>query len=330
MPEHTVRQLGKLSRRSQIIIVVALLFSLLLVGYVDARKEITLVVDGVPCTVRTMRATVGTLLEQQGIELALEDLVEPSCDTKLERTMTVNIRRAVPVTLVVGGTPMEVKTAQPTVGKALVGWGVTVDEKDRLDPAVDTPITSGKKITLVKVEERETKDQVKVPFTVQRRQDGNLELGQVRVVQKGEEGLAHRQLRQILEDGKLVREEVISEQVVQPPVSEIVAVGTMGTISRGGNTYQYSRAISAVATAYCPTDVGGSHTALGIKPKRGIVAVDPRVIPLGARVYVENYGPALAADTGGAIKGNRIDIFVDSHKEAVSWGRRKVTVYVLK
>jgi 3D (Asp-Asp-Asp) domain-containing protein len=45
---------------------------------------------------------------------------------------------------------------------------------------------------------------------------------------------------------------------------------------------------------------------------------------------VENYGPALAADTGGAIKGNRIDIFVDSHKEAVSWGRRKVTVYVLK
>ncbi len=60
------------------------------------------------------------------------------------------------------------------------------------------------------------------------------------------------------------------------------------------------------------------------------MAVDPRVIPLGTKVYVENYGPALAADTGGSIKGNRVDIFVDSHQEAVSWGRRRVRVYVLK
>ena len=104
-----------------------------------------------------MRATVGNLLEQQGIELAAEDLVEPSQDTKLKREMTVNIRRAVPVTLVVGGTVMELKTAQPTVGKALADWGVTVDEKDRLDPAADTPVTSDQKITLVKVEEKEAK-----------------------------------------------------------------------------------------------------------------------------------------------------------------------------
>lgn len=330
MPEDTVRRPGKGSQRVQAVIVAALCLTLFLAGYANASKEITLVVDGTPRTVKTLRSTVGTLLEQQDIELAVEDLVEPSLDTKLERNMTVNIRRAVPVTLVVGGTPMEVKTAQPTVGEALVGWGVEVNEKDRLDPGPDTPVTGGQKITVVKVEEKETKTKVKVPYSVQRRQDGNLEIGQTRLVQKGEEGLAERLLRQTREDGKLVREEVVTEEIVQEPITEIVAVGTMGTISRGGTEYRYSRAIEAVATAYCPTDVGGSHTALGIKPKRGIVAVDPRVIPLGTKVYVENYGVALAADTGGAIKGNRIDIFVDSHNEAVNWGRRRVRVYVLK
>ncbi|NLK53229.1 MAG: DUF348 domain-containing protein [Syntrophomonadaceae bacterium] len=330
MPEHTVRRPGRLQRQAQALMLLAILLSMFLVGYVDARKEITLVVDGKPRTVRTLRSTVGTLLEQQGIELEWEDLVEPSVDTKLERKMTVNVRRAVPVTLVVGGTAMEVKTAQPTVGKTLEFWGVTVDNKDRVDPEVDTPVTSGQKITVVKVEEKETKTNVKVPYTVQRRQDGNLELGQTRVVQKGEEGLAERLLHQILEDGKMVHEEIVSEEILQEPVTEIVAVGTMGTISRGGTEYRYSRAIDAVATAYCPTDVGGNRTAIGLKPKRGIVAVDPRVIPLGTKVYVENYGPALAADTGGSIKGNRVDIFVDSHQEAVSWGRRRVRVYVLK
>ncbi len=120
MPEHTVRRPGRLQRQAQALMLLAILLSMFLVGYVDARKEITLVVDGKPPrTVRTLRSTVGTLLEQQGIELEWEDLVEPSVDTKLERKMTVNVRRAVPVTLVVGGTAMEVKTAQPTVGKTL-------------------------------------------------------------------------------------------------------------------------------------------------------------------------------------------------------------------
>jgi len=80
-----------------------------------------------------------------------------------------------------------------------------------------------------------------------------LELGQVRVVQKGEEGLAHRQLRQILEDGKLVREEVISEQVVQPPVSEIVAVGHQWARLAGEETPISTVGLLVLwATAYLP------------------------------------------------------------------------------
>ncbi len=81
------------------------------------------------------------------------------------------------------------------------------------------------------------------------------------------------------------------------------------------------------ATAYTWT---GSRTATGTWPSRRTVAVDPRVIPLGSELYVEGYGPAVAADTGGDIKGQRIDLYMESYEEAIQFGRRQVLVEVLK
>jgi 3D (Asp-Asp-Asp) domain-containing protein len=66
-----------------------------------------------------------------------------------------------------------------------------------------------------------------------------------------------------------------------------------------------------------------------MKPGKGVVAVDPRFIPLGTRLYIENYGYAIAGDTGGAIKGNRIDLAFNSHHEAEAIGRRNVRVMIL-
>ena len=84
------------------------------------------------------------------------------------------------------------------------------------------------------------------------------------------------------------------------------------------------------ASAYLPTDGSGAGiTATGIPARRGIVAVDPDVIPLGTRVYVPGYGMGLAADTGGAIIGDKIDLCMESSSEAWSFGRRTVKVYVL-
>ena len=84
------------------------------------------------------------------------------------------------------------------------------------------------------------------------------------------------------------------------------------------------------ATAYLPTDGSPSgSTAMGIAAERGIVAVDPNVIPLGTRVYIPGYGEALAADTGGAIRGHKIDLCMEDYGEAMEFGRRDITVYVL-
>lgn len=82
------------------------------------------------------------------------------------------------------------------------------------------------------------------------------------------------------------------------------------------------------STAYSPYE-GGPYTATGEYVRRGIAAVDPNTIPLGTKLYVEGYGHAVAADVGGAIKGNRIDLAFDSYQEAMNWGRRDVLVQVI-
>ena len=94
---------------------------------------------------------------------------------------------------------------------------------------------------------------------------------------------------------------------------------------------RYSQVMSMEATAYLPTDGGVSGlTATGIPARHGIVAVDPNVIPLGTRVYIPGYGEALAADTGGAIYGYKIDLCMESYYQAIEFGRRTITVFVLE
>jgi 3D (Asp-Asp-Asp) domain-containing protein len=88
---------------------------------------------------------------------------------------------------------------------------------------------------------------------------------------------------------------------------------------------EQARVLVMEATAYSYT---GSRTATGTWPKRGTVAVDPKVIPFGARLEIEGYGPGLAEDTGGAIRGNRVDLFMESEAEALAWGRRMVKVKI--
>jgi 3D (Asp-Asp-Asp) domain-containing protein len=87
------------------------------------------------------------------------------------------------------------------------------------------------------------------------------------------------------------------------------------------------------ASAYtaCPSENGGwTRTKLGHPLRYGVVAVDPRVIPLGSMLFIEGYGLALASDTGSAIKGNRIDLLMATKAQAYRFGRRSVTVHVLK
>ncbi|NLN87906.1 MAG: hypothetical protein GX133_09990 [Syntrophomonadaceae bacterium] len=111
----------------------------------------------------------------------------------------------------------------------------------------------------------------------------------------------------------------------------VTASRSEDTVSRAGST---GRVLTMVATAYdgcyqCNKPWYGYPSYIGLPLARGIVAVDPKVIPMGTRLYVEGYGNAIAADQGNAIKGNRIDLFFDTHAEALRYGMKTVKVTIL-
>lgn len=100
------------------------------------------------------------------------------------------------------------------------------------------------------------------------------------------------------------------------------------------STNSAAKEITVTATAYTASCEGCSGiTATGINlkdnPDKKVISVDPNVIPLGSKVYVEGYGTAVAGDTGGAIKGKKIDVFVPSQEKALEWGRKQVSVKIL-
>lgn len=94
-------------------------------------------------------------------------------------------------------------------------------------------------------------------------------------------------------------------------------------ISRASNRLEFTMR----ATAY---SARGGITKSGTRFREGIIAVDPKVIPLGTKVYVEGYGEAIAEDTGGKIKGHRIDVAFNTHRKAINWGVKHVTVRILE
>lgn len=116
----------------------------------------------------------------------------------------------------------------------------------------------------------------------------------------------------------------------------LVADGTVGSETfvylRRASTEpgRYSRELIMMASAYSAYDPGNSsYTARGNFLRKGLVAVDPNVVPLGTRLYIPGYGYAVADDVGGNIKGNRIDLAFDSHSDALQFGVQRVTVYIL-
>jgi 3D (Asp-Asp-Asp) domain-containing protein len=155
--------------------------------------------------------------------------------------------------------------------------------------------------------------------------------GRSKVVSHGRPGLVELIVSYSQRDGGPVRRHVLSRTVVVVPKPRIVLEGGDAALAMIHLDSVMRHVMHMVATAYTAATSGGSGwTAIGRRAGYGIVAVDPRVIPLGTRLYIPGYGMAIAGDTGGAIVGLRIDLGFDSYRSAIDFGRRDVTVYQLK
>jgi len=160
----------------------------------------------------------------------------------------------------------------------------------------------------------------------------------VKVVQKGQQGQKEVTIKTVYEDGKEVSKMIVAEKIVKEPVNGIIEEGNKTTLVTSRGQFNFTRALTMSSTAYdasfescgkTPDNPQYGITYSGLRVRPGIVAVDPRVIPLGTWLYVEGYGEALAADIGGAIKGNRIDLYYESPSVVDRYGRKTVMVYIL-
>ncbi len=277
-------------------------------------------------TLYTFQRTVGDLLTAEGIEIGPRDAVEPALDTVLKDGLEVIIARAVPVTILIEGDERQELTRAATVGELLNELNIVPDPSDLVRPDPASPVEKGLLVALVRVSEETVVQDVELPYGVSRRPAYNLENGKTSVITKGAPGLEKQSYKVVYHDGKEVERELISSTTVRKPKDKVILVGMVQTVSRGGEDLHFSRVVEARATAYTYT---GNNTATGVPPGPGSVAVDPTVIPLGSKLYIDGYGYGKAMDIGRSIKGNRVDVFFPTRAEALRWGSRNVNVFVI-
>ena len=180
---------------------------------------------------------------------------------------------------------------------------------------------------------KETRTQVIEPRSIIQ-MSHNVAPGHTKLAHDGTPGILVKTYNVTYKDGKPIKYQLISQKVVKAPVNRILLAGIATREARAlpsrSGMYSRVRELDMIATGYSPYE--GSSTgrcATGMRAGYGVVAVDPRVIPLGSRLYIEGYGYAIAGDTGGAIRHNRIDLGMNSYRQAYHVGRRRVHVYVL-
>ena len=315
-------------------------------------KDVTIIEEPQRKEVKTFKATVGALLRAQNIDLRELDQVEPSVGTKLEEGMTIVIKRYLPLKVKVNGYEKLVYGKNLSTREVIVKAGVTLKPNDKVNIPLDRIVKPGEVVEVIQVDNQTHSEIKSIPFKTIVKSTTHLLPGERRLAQRGTVGKVRTVYDVLYEGGKLVKKTFVKTELLAKPEAQVILKGkapVMLMASRGGHSkapksFSYTHAYMMVATGYdlsfqstgkTPGMRGFGITASGTRARVGTVAVDPKLIPLGTKLYIENadgsggYGYAVAEDTGGAIKGYRIDLFFNSTQEALQFGRRQVRVYLL-
>ncbi len=330
------------SKRAKYIIISACILTISCIGlliYWLALDRVTLEVDGQRYQWLTLSSTVEQTLQEKKVHLKTGDEVKPGLQTPITENLTIQVIRSFPVQISVAGKTTQVYTTSRPVRAVLAMAKVTYDADDRIIPGVDTLVQPNQQIRVIQVTTKIESRRVVINPATEYRKDRALERGVTKVIRKAQPGVLERQVKVVYEDGRPVRQTKLGDKIIKPALNGIIAMGTKPVsrvliTSRG--SYRYIELRSMMATAYYPGPestgkyAAAARTYTGKRAGFGLVAVDPRVIPLGSMLYIEGYGKAEAADIGAAIKGNKIDLCYDTYREASMFGRKNVKVYILE
>ena len=322
-------------RKKLLIIGILAIFavSALIMGFSTVlSKDVNLIVDGEEEVISTYANTVEDFLISENIKLSKDEAVFPAKDTEITDGMDIKIAKYKTITLKIGDKEEKKKVLSDTVEDLMKELGIELDEHDVVTTKPANEIVDKGIVGIERVDKKQFSKTEEIPYESEVIENNEMYQGETKVIQAGVKGEQIHTMQNVYVNDKLVSVENLDTEVVKEPVKEIVHKGTKEV--EGLNGRKVKKVIVMQATAYDPS--AGSKTAMGTRARVGAVAVDPRVIPLGSKLYIESmdgfptYGFATAEDTGGAIKGNRIDLFYSTNAQALRFGRRNVKVYVLE
>ena len=288
--------------------------------------------NGIEQTLATNADTVGQTLLQAGITLYLADQVHPDLSAPIAGGMHIYIQRSKPVQIEADGQVIHTRTHAHTVEQVLAESGVSLVGLDFVTPPADAQIIDQMQIQVTRVTEKTIIEQEEIPFETQWLPDASLELDQKRVDHAGENGINRRRYKAVYYNGLQVKTFLEDEWIAREPHPRQIAYGTkivIRTLEAPEGTFEYWRRMRVFLTSYTEATCGKTpdhpwygKTRIGWQMRHGIIAVDPLVIPMLTEMYVTGYGPGIAADTGGMIKGMHIDLGheVDDFTMYYWWG----------
>lgn len=303
----------------------------------------------------TVSGTVGDAIEKSGIKLKEGDKLSIGKKVPITENTKLDIYRAFTVTLVCDGREQKIRTTDCTVKELLSKAGVRLNEDDIVSLKLSKELKKNTKLRVKRVTYKEVKKTVDVDYETTVKYDDSMYEEQVYVKREGKKGKQVKYYKKKYIDGKYDSKELIKTEITKDPVSKIVVWGSKPSLY-GGNVakrvisdltppykidmdennrpVKYKKKIVGKATAYCT----GTVTSTGRRAQEGVVAVDPREIPYGSKLYIVSsdnryvYGYAIAGDTGGFIYNSNtvVDLYINGYSACKQFGRRTVEIYVLE
>ncbi len=275
-------------------------------------------------------------------------------DTNVSHSTTsVEITYGFPVFITQGNNTIKIKYFGGTVADALKQAGITVDEHDFVEPKLDTEIKETTYIDYTDISYESGIKEETIAYSTKTEYSASMSKGTSKVTKKGSNGLKRVYYTQKLVNGVAASTEIVSSEVLKSPIDAIKLVGTKVTyanpknwistlspkqeieLDKNGIPVKYKSKMTVRATAYTYT---GNKCSTGVSPQPGYIAVNPKVIPYGTKMFIKTvdgkyiYGYAVAADTGGFIKKHPtgVDLFFTSESACVKFGVRQAEIYILE
>ncbi|HEY8173130.1 MAG TPA: ubiquitin-like domain-containing protein [Dehalococcoidia bacterium] len=304
---------------------------------VEVRRALPFVVveDGVEHPESTSsRPTVAQVLREANVQIGPNDIVSPDPLLPLSTSARIDVRHARAVTVALPDDHRVVYTHALTVGQVLMDENITLPDGSFVDPPEDTAITPGMSVRVVQLSASSDFEREFIESSTVYRSDPALGPGKTRTV-AGHDGARVRRYDVQYVNGEEAGRELVEEYYDPEPVDTVIYYPVQTGRDLSTPEGSVVRTINVYATWYNPASSGRAasdpaygHTATGVIVTYGVVAVDPDVIPLGTRMFIPGYGYAVAADTGGAVKGYIIDLgYPDG--VAVDWRSRWLDIYIL-